>query len=271
MKWIIRGVGVLLALVVIAATSVLLLDVPNRPAKADPRAVDREGQGLRRPHPPRRMGRAAHPRPPGRRRRLRAGLRPQRGRLRHDPDCRPGHARCAGRPGGRGRRARRLHCQPVRGLEDGRRRLSGPPGRRPRGARGLRRRRQLLRRHASRGGRPRPPAPDGQGQSPPASCSRHPSSTVWTASCAASTRWNPTRCPRAPTASPWLPPARTTARRACWSIRTSPMRGRSPGTRPWSRAARAGTWPAASSPARPSCCTATTHTWAGPTPSTIRT
>lgn len=35
MKWIIRGVGALLALVVIAATTVLLLDVPNRPAKAD--------------------------------------------------------------------------------------------------------------------------------------------------------------------------------------------------------------------------------------------
>lgn len=35
MKWIIRGIGVLLALVVIAATAVLLLDVPNRPAKAD--------------------------------------------------------------------------------------------------------------------------------------------------------------------------------------------------------------------------------------------
>lgn len=35
MKWIIRGVGALLALVVIAATTVLLLDVPNRPAKPD--------------------------------------------------------------------------------------------------------------------------------------------------------------------------------------------------------------------------------------------
>jgi len=35
MKWIIRGVGALLALVVIAATTVLLLDVPNRPARAD--------------------------------------------------------------------------------------------------------------------------------------------------------------------------------------------------------------------------------------------
>jgi acyl-homoserine-lactone acylase len=45
---------------------------------------------------------------------------------------------------------------------------------------------------------------------------------------------------------------------ACWSIRTSPIPARSPGTRPWSRAATAGTWPAASSPARRSCCTATT-------------
>jgi len=35
MKWFIRGVGALLALVVIAATTVLLLDVPNRPAKPD--------------------------------------------------------------------------------------------------------------------------------------------------------------------------------------------------------------------------------------------
>ncbi len=35
MKWIIKGVGALLALLVIAATTVLLLDVPNRPAKAD--------------------------------------------------------------------------------------------------------------------------------------------------------------------------------------------------------------------------------------------
>lgn len=35
MKWIIRSVGVLLALVVVAATTVLLLDVPNRPRKPD--------------------------------------------------------------------------------------------------------------------------------------------------------------------------------------------------------------------------------------------
>lgn len=35
MKWIIRGLGVLLALVVVAATTVLLLDVPNRPGRID--------------------------------------------------------------------------------------------------------------------------------------------------------------------------------------------------------------------------------------------
>ena len=74
--------------------------------------------------------------------------------------------------------------------------------------------------------------------------------------------------PSAPTAWPSRPRARPTARRACWSTRTSPMPARSPGTRRCCRAARAGMWPAASFPARPSCCTASTPTWAGPTPST---
>ncbi len=59
-----------------------------------------------------------------------------------------------------------------------------------------------------------------------------------------------------------------TAPRGCSSIRISPMRGRWRGTRRCCKAARAGTSLAASFPALPSCCTATTSIWAGRTRST---
>ena len=60
--------------------------------------------------------------------------------------------------------------------------------------------------------------------------------------------------------------ARPTASPACPSTRTSPGRDPWPGTRPACTRKRAGTWRAGSSPARRSSCTATTGTWAGPTP-----